>query len=83
MDNNTILKGIADNPALSKAVREVLEKHFSLDEALLGNESLTNEYLGQVVRARLEGLKLIDASFKEIDRYKTVTNQPRTINRAR
>lgn len=82
MDNNTILKGIADNPALSKAVREVLEKHFSLENISIDG-SATNEQIGEQTRARLEGLKLIDASFKEIDRYKTVTNQPRTINRAR
>lgn len=79
--NNDILKVIADNPALLKAVRETIEKRFSLEKL---DTSLDNEKMGEIVRASVEGLVKIDLAFKEIEKYKTQNKEPeRIMNPAR
>lgn len=75
-----ILKNIADNPALLEALRKTLEKQFSLDNI---DTSLTNDQMGEVVRARVDGLKMLDLAFKEIKRFKSVETKPAKINEAR
>lgn len=75
-----ILKVIADNPALLTAVREVIEKHFSLDNI---DTSLTNEEMGEVVRAKVDGLKMVSAAFKEIERHKSIEPKVGGVNPAR
>lgn len=75
-----ILSIVADNPTLISVLREVFEEKFSVDGINIG---LDNEVLGQMVRARIVGLKALDEGFKEIDRYKTVVDRPPTINKAR
>lgn len=80
MDKNSILKGIADNQALLDAVKGVIESKFSLDVL---TTSLTNEQIGQIVRARLDGLKAVKEAFKEIEKYKTQEEKQPVVNRAR
>lgn len=75
-----ILKVIADNPTLLKAVRETVEKHFSLENI---DTSLSNTEMGEVVRAKVDGLKMIDAAFKEIERHKSFAEKPKAENPAR
>jgi hypothetical protein len=78
--NDSILKGIADNPALLKAVRDVIEEQFNLDEI---PTTMTNEAMGQVVRARVEGLKKIDKAFIKIASYATFSEKKASVNPAR
>lgn len=77
-----ILKLVADNPALSEA----LIKHLS-DEFLLFpigiDANKNNEELGEIVRARLQGVERIRDAFKKILQLKTVGEQPIKINEAR
>ena len=68
MDNT--LKGIAENPALFEAVKEIMRKKFSLGD-LDGNTNVM--ILGEHVKARLQGLKLLEDGFAEIELYKTPT----------
>lgn len=75
-----ILKTIADNPALREALRKVLEKQFALINLSL-NDSDT--VLGQSVRANLVGMSGIESAFKEIDKYKTIPDEPERVNPAR
>lgn len=69
-----VLQGIANNPDLLKAVRDVIEKHFTLDE-LSDNDS--DEVIGQKARARVTGLKLIEAAFREISSHKAGGDKPK------
>ena len=69
---NPILKGVADNAEMTKALKELLLKQFD-DE---GNTNLTDEALGQVTRARLTGITKINNAFKEIETLKTVKEKP-------
>lgn len=75
-----ILKIIADNPALSFALREVLEKQFELLDVNLNH---TNEQLGEVTRSREIGKRCIIDAFKEIEMYKTIELKPETLNPGR
>lgn len=68
MDSKT-LQPFADNDTLSAAVRKLLEDQFSTD-SLKADHS--DEVLGQMVRARIVGLKAIEEAFKEIAKCKTV-----------
>ena len=77
---NEILKGIADNPEMTKALKELLLKQFN-EESVSTN--LDNESLGQVTRARLTGITKINNAFKEIETLKTVKEKPLEDNPAR
>ena len=44
---------------------------------------MENNAIGQVVRARLDGLDLLEGAFKEIESCKTVENKPVGENPAR
>lgn len=77
---NAILSVLADNPALFTAVRETVLKQFSVD---IIDPSLPIEQIGQKVLARLEGVKAVEAAFKEIAGHKTFTQKPSAGNPAR
>lgn len=79
MDKN-LLKIIADNPALFDTLKNVLEEKFSVDSLEI---NMTNEVLGQMVRARIVGLRALEEGFKEIQRYKSLAERPPLINKAR
>lgn len=68
----SILKSFADNPALFKAVKELVRGKFYEDGVFTG---MTNEELGQIVRARIDGLKKVDEAFAEIESHKTLKEQ--------
>lgn len=79
--HNEILKVLADNPALLAAVRETIEKHFSIEKL---DTTLSNEQMGEVVRAKVEGKRLVQDAFREIERYKTTEiKEPTVRNPAR
>lgn len=75
-----ILKLLADNPALTDAVREVIERHFNADVI---SERMTNEEIGQITRARVSGLEKVAAAFKDIERFRSVPDRPEGRNPAR
>lgn len=74
------LKTLANNPALLQALKEVILKEFNED---IYNGAMSNELLGQQVRARLEGKRRIEDVFYKIERYKTEANLPERNNPAR
>lgn len=75
-----ILKGLADNEALSEAVKELLIKQFSVDNL---ESTMADIELGQMVKARLVGLKAIDKAFQEIKQYQSTPKQGDKVNPAR
>ena len=77
---NEILKTIADNQALTEALKEVILKQFN-EESVSTN--LDNESLGQVTRARLDGIKKVNTAFIEIEKHRTVKEVPKEDNPAR
>ena len=68
MDNN-ILKGLADNDALFETVKQMALKKFSFADL---DCNLSTESLGEHVKARLQGVKLLNEIFAEIALYKTI-----------
>ncbi len=78
--SNSILQIIADNKALFDAVEALLEEEFSLDGV---STDLSNEEMGQVVRARVDGIARVRAAFKKIEHFRSVEKKPTTQNPAR
>ena len=77
---NELLKAIADNPALFDALKSLLKKHFSLDDI---GTTYDNETLGQMVRARVDGLKKLESAFKEIAGHATLKEKEELKNPGR
>lgn len=76
-----ILSILADNPALTDAVKAVLVKQFSTEPVC--TPDVTDMVLGQFLRAKMSGMKAIDEAFKEIARYRTTPDKPERQNPAR
>lgn len=76
-----LLGVIADNPALFAELKEVLRGAFNINNPT-DTDGVTNEVLGQVLRARLDGLKYLERGFKEIELYKTLPGGTITHNPA-
>lgn len=75
-----ILRAIADNPALTSALTKLLEEACTVP---FDHTNLTNEQIGERVRAQLVGLQAIKDVFKKIASYKSVPVRPEPVNRAR
>jgi hypothetical protein len=71
----SILSIIADNPDLSKALRELIEDELS--SLPLSSEGFSDERLGQLARARIDGLAAIERAFKQIEKHRTNVNKPK------
>ncbi len=67
--NKAVLQGFADNDMLIQAVKDVIETEFTLD---LLNTNMTNEAIGQVVRANLDGRSRVESAFAKIALCKSV-----------
>jgi hypothetical protein len=83
MTDTSILKIIADNPALTEALKKVLLDEFSLEEGFNFRSDITDELIGQVTRATLSGRQKIDRAFGEIKKYKTRSEPVEKQNPAR
>jgi hypothetical protein len=77
-----ILKIVADNPALFAALKKLLVDEFMAFTPLI-EMSKTNEELGELVRAKLQGVEKINEAFKKISQIKTTEEIPLKVNRAR
>lgn len=80
---NPLLKVIADDPALLKALKELLYSEFEVDYVSGADANKSNEDLGAVLRARLEGLRKVDSAFKKILQIKNPTENVDKKNPAR
>jgi hypothetical protein len=77
-----ILKIIADNPALFDALLKHISEEFgALPIGIDTNK--TNEELGEIVRARLQGSEKVREAFKKILQLKSTSEQPIKRNEAR
>lgn len=68
MPKDSILKVIADNPALFDEVKNVVLAEFVTQPVEL---SLSNERLGERIRANMEGKLAVERAFNKISGYKT------------
>lgn len=80
--DKTILKVIADNPALFETLKNHILEEFEVEtpQADLG---VTDEVLGQIFRARLVGKNKVEKAFRKVMNYKTVESEVEKINIAR
>jgi hypothetical protein len=84
MPDKNILSLVADNPALYEALRELFEDCFSLDTLYdHKTDTLSNEQLGAILRARLDGLAVVDEAFQKIAQFVTIPANPQPRNPAR
>lgn len=75
-----LLKIVADNPALLEELKTLFESKFTVD---VSSDTLTDEHLGQVIRARVTGLNKLKLAFTEIEQCATVKAKPERSNPAR
>lgn len=66
--NEDILKLVADNHNLTTELKALFARFFAISTVEMAG---TNEEIGEKVRARVEGQKLLEAAFKELERHKT------------
>lgn len=80
--NIPALKVLADNPLAFEEVKAVILAQFSL-QSLPRFDDMTDQQLGEHVRARLAGQKLVEKAFTEIARHGTTKVSPASENPAR
>ncbi len=76
-----ILSVLADNSALSEAVKLLVTKQFEKPPTITPETS--DLVLGQFLRAHITGLEAIDAAWKELAQYKSIPDRPERVNSAR
>lgn len=77
-----ILKLVADNPALFDALLKHISDEFVFFATGI-DANKTNDELGEIVRARLQGVEKVREAFKKILLLKTTNEQPVKTNQAR
>lgn len=86
MNDEPILKGLANNEALFEAVKKRLLSKFSFDgdgNVTTGLHGFDNEGIGEIVRAMLDGRARVEEAFSEILRLKTSKENKPAFNPAR
>lgn len=80
-----MLNIIADNPKLFEEVTQLFDKHFAINalDEKTPLEGMDDAVLGQAVRARISGLKILRKAYAEILSHKTLSETPREVNPAR
>jgi hypothetical protein len=76
----TVFRGIADNKATFECLKEYLEEMFSLKNI---RDDMTNEEMGAIARAKLDGQSVLRQAFIEIASCKTQETPLEGINPAR
>lgn len=77
MKEKNILTVIADNPELFSAVKEMLLSGFSIDKI---DRKASDEMLGQLVRARLVGIEVVEDIFATILAFQSTKEKTQTEN---
>lgn len=78
----SLLHIIADNPELKRELQTLFRDLFSIDD--LRSDQLTDDkILGQITRARLEGLRKVDEGFRQIAQHQTTKEITQDKNPAR
>jgi hypothetical protein len=80
MTDNPILKIVADNPALTEALKKEFEKVCVADDLDLRS---SDELLGQQFRGYEVAKIAVEEVFREIEKYKTVPEGAPKVNMAR
>ena len=77
MPETSILKVLADNPALFEATKKALLEEFEEVEVMVDSDR-SDTQLGQMYRARIVGVQVVEAVFKRIAKLKAGTpSEPR------
>lgn len=76
------LKLVADNPSLTDALREELTEAF-LGIGIQTDGGMSDTQLGQMYRARIVGLQVVEDVFKKIAKYRSVPSGVEKRNEAR
>lgn len=74
-----LLKQFWENEAMRTVVRKVILQGFDVNE----RNDLSNEQIGEIVRASWQAKELLKMAFDEISQYETQPNKKPEINIAR
>ena len=73
---NDFLKAFANNPEMFEVVKRTITDAFRNDEVNTASGA-SDELLGQITRARLDGLRKVESVFREMERYRDApTGEP-------
>lgn len=78
---NDILRSFVNNKEVFEAVKEAVVGKFR--EEKVDTKALSDEQIGQITRARLDGLERVEAVFREMERYRQTQGGPPPVNPAR
>ena len=73
MNSNPFSEKLAqflEDEAMYHAVKQILMEQFDINKINYTQETVTNEILGQLTRACIEGRDMLAAGFKEIEKYR-------------
>lgn len=80
----SLLSIIADNPKLFEELKELCYSKFASPEALpVDHSTISNEQLGQLIRAKLMGIPMLDEIFAEISSHSSIFEAPTKANPGR
>lgn len=77
------LKLIADNQLLFDYVKEVVSDEFKFTNTDKLDGAISNEKLGEKVRARIQGLAMVESAFLKIAQLRTGAQTPQSTNPGR
>ena len=72
-----LLAGIYYNGVLQPGMKANPAKNFALSFDLSNNSKINNEQLGQDIRARIEGIAIVENSFKELGKIAELASMPK------
>lgn len=76
----SVFKQVADNKAVFECLKEHLLSKFAINDVPLNQ---TDDHIGMMVRAKIDGARTIESVFTEIAAYKTLPTQQTGGNPAR
>lgn len=76
---NPHIEAFVNNAEMFEAVKAELLSSFSFDV----QTDISNDRLGEIVRARVDGSNLVKAKFRELEKYRTPPREPESFNPAR
>lgn len=78
---NDLIRSFVNNKEVFEVVKNAVLDRFR--EEKVDPKILSDEQIGQITRARLDGLERVEAVFREMERYRVQPTPPEPLNPAR
>ena len=80
---NPFIESFVNNREMFESVRDEVLRAFTLQDIEVDGFLNSNEQLGEVVRAKVGGSKLVMDAFRKMERYKTPPKESEEVNPGR